>query len=174
MIYKFFTVILVFSFLIIGCESENPQVEPGKETNNTTSTDAVPVEVLVIKETRIEQKLPLTGVLLPNNSVDIVAEVSGKVISIKKELGDYINANNTLAVIDYTVPESHFRQAEAQVLSTENNLKIVESNLKSDKILFENGDISDLEYQNSQLTVKNAEAQYLSCISRIKCCKEII
>ena len=172
MIYKIFTAIFIFSFLFISCESENAQIEPGKEVNNANSNDDVPVEVLVIKETKIEQKLPLTGVLLPNNSVDIVAEVSGKVISVKKELGDYINANSTLAVIDYTVPESQFKQAEAQVFSTKNNLKIVESNLNSDKILFENGDISDLEYQNSQLTVKNAEAQYLSTLAALSAAKK--
>lgn len=172
MIYKIFTVIFIFSFFFIGCDSENNQIEQGKESNNNTSTDVVPVEAIVIKKRKIEQKLPLTGVLLPKNSVDIVAEVTGKVISVKKELGDYINANNTLAVIDYIVPESQLKQAEAQVLSTENNLKIVESNVKSDKTLFGTGDISELEYQNSLLTVNNAEAQYLSALAALSAAKK--
>jgi RND family efflux transporter MFP subunit len=172
MMFKILAVILIFLFLFTGCDSEKSQIESGTEVNKTTSTEAVPVEAMLIKETKLEQKLPLTGVLLPNNSVDIVAEVSGKVISVNKELGEYINANSTLAIIDYTVPESQFKQAEAQVLSTENNLKIVKSNLKSDKILFENGDISELEYENSQLTVNNAEAQYLSALAALSAAKK--
>ncbi len=172
MMFKILAVIFIFSFLFTGCDSEKSQIESGTEVNKTSSTEAVPVEAMLIKETKLEQKLPLTGVLLPNNSVDIVAEVSGKVISVNKELGEYINANSTLAIIDYTVPESQFKQAEAQVLSTENNLKIVKSNLKSDKILFENGDISELEYENSQLTVNNAEAQYLSALAALSAAKK--
>lgn len=172
MIYKILTAMFIFSFFLTGCESETSQIELGEEISNTTSAEVVPVEAMLIKEIKLEQKLPLTGVLLPNNSVDIVAEVSGKVISIKKELGEYIDANSTLAIIDYTVPESQFKQAEAQVLSTENNLKIVKANLKSDKILFENGDISELEYENSQLSVNNAQAQYLSALAALSAAKK--
>jgi len=166
MFYKFIFLTLFVSIFFVGCETGNTSDSETQSIyfREDTSTD-IPVEAMVVKETRVEQKLPLTGVLEPNNSVDIVAEVSGKVIGIKKELGDYVSAANTLVLIDDIIPQSQLKQAEAQVLSTENNLKILKSNLQSDKILFDNKDISELEYQNSQLTVSNAEAQYLSALA---------
>jgi RND family efflux transporter MFP subunit len=74
---------------------------------------------------------------------------------------------DTLAYIDDKVALSNYRQAKSQVLSAENNLKIAQLNLKSDQQLFENGDISELAYENSQLTVKTAEANHLSALAQL-------
>lgn len=166
MFYRFIFLTFFALAFFVGCETGNTSDSEIQSIDfrEDTSTD-IPVEAMVVKETKVEQKLPLTGVLEPNNSVDIVAEVSGKVIGIKKELGDYVSSGNTLVLIDDIIPQSQLKQAEAQVLSTKNNLKILKSNLQSDKILFENKDISELEYQNSQLTVSNAEAQHLSALA---------
>ena len=127
---------------------------------------------MTISEKLVEQKLPLTGVLKANNSVDLIAEVSGKVKIINKELGDFISSNQTLAVIDDVIPESHYKQAQAQVQSTESILKIAELNLQSDKILFENGDISELEYNSSQSNFNNTEAQHLSALAALSAAKK--
>ncbi|MCB0750725.1 MAG: efflux RND transporter periplasmic adaptor subunit [Ignavibacteriae bacterium] len=173
MFYRFLIISILSLLILIGCEEDSAS---SKEESSTTATNEpvniVPVEALEIKEKIVEQKFPTSGVLIPNNSVDIVAEVSGKVISVSKELGDYLGANQTLAIIDDIIPESQFKQAEAQVLSTKSNLSIAEANLKSDKVLFENGDISELEYNNSQLALKNAESQYLSAAAALSAAKK--
>ncbi len=173
MTYKFLILIVLNFFIILGCEEEGSSsnehtIEPPKEEQ----VALVPVEAMEIKERIIEQKLPLTGVLAPNNSVDLVAEGCGKTVEIKKELGDYVSANQTLAVLDDIIAESQHKQAQAQVLSTENNLAISESNLKSDKMLFENGDISELAFSSSQLAFKSAEAQHLSAIATLSIAKK--
>jgi len=173
MIYKLLILFTLSFFVMQGCGEENSsssdqQVEVQSEENTTF----IPVEAMEISERLIEQKFPLTGVLTPINSVDLVAEVSGKIISVKKELGEYVSSNQTLATIDDVIPESQYKQAQAQVLSTESNLSIAEANLKSDKILFENGDISELEFNNSKLTFNNAEAQHLSSLASLSAAKK--
>ena len=72
-----------------------------------------------------------------------------------------------LAVIDDEVPYNQFQQAQAQKLSADNNLKIVQLNLESDQILFENDDISKISYENSVLAVKNAEANQLAAVANL-------
>ena len=139
----------------------------GAETEKTKSGQIIPVEALVIQPQRITQNIPLTGILQPNHQVDIVAEVSGKVTQINKRLGEPVTIKDTLAVIDDKIPLSNYRQARSQVLSAENNLKIAKLNLKSDKELFNNGDISQLAYENSQLAVKSAEASRLSALANL-------
>jgi membrane fusion protein, multidrug efflux system len=173
MINKLLVFLISASLFLIGCEEEKVSSEkPSKNVSNETKINEVPVEAMVIKEKIIEHKIPLTGVLVPYNSIDIISEVSGKVVSVKKELGDFVNTNQTLVSIDDVIAQSQFKQAEAQVMSSENNLKISKSNLESDKLLFENKDISELEYNNSQLTVKNAEAQYLSAVAALSSAKK--
>ncbi|MBT4365741.1 MAG: efflux RND transporter periplasmic adaptor subunit, partial [Desulfobacteraceae bacterium] len=60
-------------------KGENPKVDRG-----------IPVEALVIKPRKVEQKVPFTGMVKPLHSVDIAAEVSGKIIKINKKLGDKV------------------------------------------------------------------------------------
>lgn len=163
----FLTVLL---FVVNSCENNNGKEFNVDQSNNPSK--AIPVEAMVLNEKIIEQRFSLTGVLVPQNSVDIIAEVSGKIISINKNLGDFIEANQTLAAIDDVIPKSNFEQAEAQVLSSENNFKILKTNLESDKLLYENGDISKLQYENSVLGVKNAEAQYLSAVALLSVAKK--
>jgi membrane fusion protein, multidrug efflux system len=159
-----YTGILIIAGLL-SCSSENSNVntaESETERNSENIQKAVPVEVLVIKEKILERTLSLTGTLEPVHAVDIVAEVSGKVLKINKKLGNKVSPDDILAVIDYKIPLSQYEQAKAQVLMAENNLHIAKLNLKSDKELYENGDISELEYQNSNLAIKTAEANLLS------------
>lgn len=166
--YKFIFITLLMILLIGGCDSDN-QSENSNSSNpgNKETINEIPVEALLINEKVIEQTLDLTGIIIPSNSVDIVAEVTGKAEKIYKQLGEYVNKNQTLALIDDVIPASQFEQAKAQVLSTESNLKIAEANLKSDKILFENNDISEFEYDNSQSVFKSAEAQHLAALAQL-------
>ncbi|MBN2423852.1 MAG: efflux RND transporter periplasmic adaptor subunit [Calditrichaceae bacterium] len=138
------------------------------EARQDQKEQLIPVEIMVIKAGNLEESINLTGVLRAIHSVDIVSEVSGKVIKINKKLGDYVKPGDILARIDDKIPSSNYEQAKAQTLSAENNLKIAKLNLKSDKELLESGDISDLAYENSLLAVKSAEANLLSAQANLK------
>ena len=115
----------------------------------------------------MEQNFPMTALFKPLHQVDVLAEVSGEIKEIIKNLGDMVTSRDTLAFIDDLIPYNQYRQANAQVLSAENNLKIARLNLKSDKELFENGDISNLAYENSALAVLTAEANHLSALASL-------
>ena len=168
---NFKTILIFLLSLFISCgkkeDVQNQEIAAQTETTDEKSGQSIAVEALVIKPRTIEQNIPLTGVLKPLHSVDIVAEVSGKVQKIYKKLGNSVTQRDTLAIIDDKVPLSNYRQAKSQVLSAENNLKIAELNLKSDEELFKSGDISQLAYENSQLAVKSAEANRLSALASL-------
>jgi RND family efflux transporter MFP subunit len=130
-------------------------------------TKIVPVEVMVATEQNLEATIPFTGVLAPSRSVDIISEISGKVQKVNKKLGQGVSTKDVLAVIDDEVPYNQYQQARAQKLSADNSLKIAQLNLESDKILFDNDDISKIAYENSILAVKTAEANQLSAIANL-------
>ncbi len=159
--------ILLLFFVVSGltyCTSGNSNVDTTDRpvTNNSATEKVIPIEAMVVKTKIMERTLSLTGALEPIHAVDIVAEVSGKVQKINKKLGSRVNPADILAIIDDKIPLNQYEQAKAQVLMAENNLNIARLNLKSDKELYDNGDISQLAYENSNLAVKTAEANLLS------------
>ncbi len=175
--------ILIFLFsivLIFSCGKEQRDSSTQGEGNSTiavnssekTSARGIPVEAMIIKSQTVEQNIPLTGVMNPLHSVDIVAEVNGEVTKINKKLGDSVRRSDTLAFIDDEIPLSQYRQAVSQVLSAENNLKIARLNLKSDKKLHQNDYISQIAFENSQLSVKTAEANLLSAKANLSMMKK--
>ena len=146
-------------FFSCNPESDTNSVQNEKIGSNRKKTDEyrIPVEALVLKPQTLQQTLTLTGVLRPLHTVDLVAEVSGKITRINKELGDRVSTKDTLAYIDDKIPFNNYRQAKARLLSGENDLKIARLNLESDKELHKSEDISDIALQNSMLAVKNAQ-----------------
>lgn len=164
----FFILIMI---LICSCsqsESSANQKLQSEANFNKDISKSIPVEAYIVKRGKIQEKLPFTAIIKPSRSVDIICESTGKIIKINKELGSKVNKSQNLAVIDDIVAKSNFEQAKAQVLTAQNNLKIAELNLASDKQLFENGDISKLQYDNSELAVKSAEANHLAALANQK------
>jgi len=164
-----FTILCVFAITVLFsavCQKPSGQADGTSEQISAQKTE-VPVEAMVIRLQRVEQPLPFTGILEPFHSVDLVAEVSGKVEKVFKDVGARISTEDTLAVIDDRIPLSQYRQARSQVMSSENNLLIAQLNLESDQMLYESSDISWLAFQNSQLALKNAEATLLAARAQL-------
>lgn len=169
---RLFLILTIFFFSCTTDETQTGEMSVSEEVTADQSKEnekvKVPVEAYIVKKSKVEEKLPFSAVLKPSHSVDIVSEASGKIVRINKEVGSVVVKNEVLAIIDDVVAKSNFEQAKAQVLTAENNLKIAQLNLKSDKQLFENGDISQLQYDNSQLAVKTAEANHLAALAAKK------
>ena len=157
----------------MACSETQPGTDEQVKSNVSKkeaidSETKIPVEATIVKKQRVEEKLPFTAVLKPLHSVDIISEGTGKIININKDLGSNVNKNEIIAMIDDAVAKSNYDQSKARVLTTENNLEIAKLNLKSDGQLFKNGDISKLQYDNSVLAVKSAEANHLASLANLK------
>ena len=138
----------IFLFSFLTCDSGKTDLPKNQAGSDTQNKKGIPVEGLVVKSGDIQKNISLSGLLDPQHSVDILAEVSGKVIKINKKLGDPVTKMDVLALIDDKIPLSNYKQAKSQVLSAENNLNIAQLNLISDEELYQSGDISKLEYEN--------------------------
>ncbi len=162
--------IIIFTLLVwfTGCENSDNKNAPVADPKMMDEvSQKIPVEIYIVKNREVQRDFSSSGILQPKHSVDIVAEVAGKIEKIEKSVGDHVTRNDVLAQIDDAIPLSNYKQAKSQVLSAENNLKITRLNLQSDEELFKSGDISKLEYENSVLTVKTAEANHLSALATL-------
>ncbi|MEE8341000.1 MAG: efflux RND transporter periplasmic adaptor subunit [Candidatus Neomarinimicrobiota bacterium] len=159
-------VLLLLSLMSCGRDDNKEEIASNDEPA-AAATKIVPVEVMIASKHDLEATIPFTGVLAPIGSVDIISEVAGKVKKINKKLGQSVSTEDILALIDDEVPFHQFQQAQAQKLSADNGLEIAQLNFESDKILFDNDDISKIAYANSVLAVKNAEANQLSAVANL-------
>jgi RND family efflux transporter MFP subunit len=165
---KWYIIVSLFAICIcIACQGGEKTDAETATGNDSATIEGIPVEGLVVKSKSMYKNIYLSGMLDPKHSVDILAEVSGKIVKINKKLGDFVTTKNILAIIDDKIPLSNYKQAKSQVLSAENNLNIAKLNLMSDEELFQSGDISKLEYENSMLAVKTAEANHLSALATL-------
>ncbi len=65
----------------------------------------------------IQETVPATGVLMASKLVDVGAQVSGQIESLKVSLGDQVKKGQLLAVIDPSVAENDLKNAAAQLKS---------------------------------------------------------
>ncbi|MFC1581598.1 efflux RND transporter periplasmic adaptor subunit [Candidatus Neomarinimicrobiota bacterium] len=172
--YQIFTkaILTVLLVSIISCVGKRDREEVTTVNTGTEDIITVPVETMVLKKNTSEASIPFTGIMKPISSVDIIAEVTGKVKKINKKLGHSITTDDVIAIIDDEIPYNQFQQALSQKLSAENNLKIGKLNLESDEILFSNNDISRIAYENSVLGVKTAEANLLAAVANLSLTKK--
>ena len=133
------------------------------------SGDAVKVQVEEVTRERIIEKVGASGNVQPVTSVDIAANVSGKILSLGALEGDRVVMGQLLVSLDSTKyvatveqRRAALRSAKAQQaveLATE---KVVKSTTKRQKELFRKGLISESELETANGNLEVAKARFNS------------
>ena len=154
--------VLALCACVLSCGPREDADTGGSAEEGVDTLRAVPVDARVVRREIVEEAVEVAGVILPRGAVDVVAETGGRLTDVRAEVGARVMAGDTLAVIDDRVARSRLEHANAQVLSSENNLNIARLNFESDRQLLESGDISRLAFETSRYAVKSAEAELKS------------
>lgn len=143
-------VLLISILLITGCRPPVTESE---------STGAIPVEVIEVKEERLEESTILVGVLEAFRSVDIVPEVSGKIEAIYHDVGAAVSTGTILAILDDTIYEETLNQAKASLLAAEARFELARDDFRRDSTLIASGDIAEVVYDASRMSYTSARAE---------------
>ncbi len=145
-----------------GCGKKQEREEVAKNGNGATR-----VIVEAVKKEPIVRTIQLSGKAEGIVDIDVMAEISGRLVSLDKKLGDYVSKGQEIGRIESAQYEYSFRQAEAQLIGAEAGLKSKEMQVKADSLLFEQESISEQALLNSQnayqlalSTYKGAQALY--------------
>ncbi|MBU1698961.1 MAG: efflux RND transporter periplasmic adaptor subunit [Candidatus Eisenbacteria bacterium] len=140
-------------FLSAGC---------GAKTGSQKDTSAIPVEILTVSPDSLTETAVLTGLLKAYRAVNVVSEVGGEITSILHDVGDRVDSNILLAVIDKTISRESLHQADAAVIAALARFEMTRNDYQRDSTLFKTGDIAAAVYDNSHLAYRAAEAELLS------------
>ncbi|MBI3066928.1 MAG: efflux RND transporter periplasmic adaptor subunit [Deltaproteobacteria bacterium] len=117
MIHKAIAGIGLFWLLIpvvAGCGGDTSAAKAAK----TAQSAPLPVTVTPVRTQQVQRTVELVGTLEASNQVTVAAEIDGQVAAIAADLGDRVNAGQTLA----RIKDAEFRYAVEQA---EGNLSLV-------------------------------------------------
>ena len=103
----------------------------------------VPADLFVAKAVQFSSGIQAIGTLLPNEEVDLISEVAGKVVGIHFKEGAKISQGQLLVKVDDADLQSQLRRAEYQS-------KLISERLNRQKILLEKEAVSREEFDQVQ------------------------
>ncbi len=145
-----------------GCGRKDEQDQVAKNGNGASR-----VIVEAVKNQPIVRTIQLSGKAEGIVDIDVLAEISGRLISLNKSLGDWVKKGTEIGRIESAQYEYAFKQAQAQLIGAEAGLKSKRMQLNADSLLFVQESISEQALLNSQnayqmalSTYKGAQALY--------------
>ncbi len=118
---------------------------------------SAPINIMVIGNQRLEEKILSTGTIIANEEVEIRSEIAGRITSINFKEGDYVKKGTVLVRINDA-------DLQAQLLKLQYQKKLAEVNEERQKRLLEKEAISQRDYDISltNLNSMNADIENLS------------
>ena len=155
---KYLLITLIVFSIMIGCGKKpaaNPELSK-KGKNNIEKN--IPVMVEKVQPKNLEQFIKVTGKLEGLTDIVMTAETSGKVVEIKKHLGDWVAKGEEIGRIDNKDYEIQVKQSEAAVLAAEAAYEVAELQMQTSENLFQQNSISQVEYSQTKSNFKSALA----------------
>ncbi|MEP0548158.1 MAG: efflux RND transporter periplasmic adaptor subunit [Rhodothermales bacterium] len=151
----------------------------GSEPEVADEAERAPLVLASTDVTRIERGpisagIAITGTLAPYRVVDVKAQVSGTLGSVRFQEGDRVGQGTTLATIDAEGIRSQAAStragvsgAQAAVAAAEAQLALAREQAASAAFLFEEGAMSRLDNEAAKAQVEAAEAQVAAARSQV-------
>jgi membrane fusion protein (multidrug efflux system) len=128
----------------------------GEAKGGPAAPPPLPVEALVLKPRKLDNKLVVTGTVLANESLELKSEISGKITRIAFQEGSTVKKGAVLIQIND-------EEIRAQLIKQKHNQKLNEDNEFRQRKLLEKDAISQEEYDNAlnRLNTTVADVQLL-------------
>lgn len=122
---------------------------------NTAPITSIPVSVVSAAKQNVQSDLTQVGVIVAINDVNIVSEVSGKIIKVLAKEGAYITAGMSIVKVDDTLLNARF-------LASQSGYQKTQKDWERKQALYKDQLISDAELEMARQTFKATEAQFIA------------
>ena len=146
---QFILVLLVLALSSYGCGTKTQS----KDTEDTDSTEAIPVEAATVTRGDISAYYTTTTTLEAKNVSDVVPKVQGEVEELYVEEGDYVDKGEALAALDNDQWKLELERARSEMNRLQNEFQ-------RKKKLYEKELISAEEFDNARFSYENQKSEY--------------
>jgi membrane fusion protein (multidrug efflux system) len=144
------SVLLLLVLLLQGCMS---QANGSQESEEEADTPAIPVEAATVSSGDMAAFYTGTTTLEADQQAVVVSQITGVVLEIKAEEGDYVEAGQVLALVE----TDRYRLAVEKANAT---LKRLETDYQRKKELFEKNLVSAEDYERVSAEFQAQKAAY--------------
>ncbi|MFC1564311.1 efflux RND transporter periplasmic adaptor subunit [candidate division KSB1 bacterium] len=146
-----------------GKSPQNDEFAMEPEASQVTWIETVPAA-----SNDIETYITETGTTIPTQFAVVSSEVSGKIISLNKDVGDFLNKDDIIAQIDDELMKLSVDRANAQLINTAATLEKAEKDLERYKILLDKTEVSEGEFETVKLQYELARSANLNAEASLK------
>jgi membrane fusion protein (multidrug efflux system) len=149
-------VIFLLALPKIGWFSDKDDGGEAQGSPGPQRVSALPVEAMVLRPQRLDNKLIVTGSVLANESLELKSEINGKITSIAFDEGSRVKKGDILVRIND-------EEVRAQLMKEKYNQKLNQDNEFRQRKLLEKDAISQEEYDNAlnRLNTTKADVKVL-------------
>lgn len=128
--------------------------------NKSEEPTQVNYEYTCVEKATLSSSITATGTIEPVTTVEVGTQVSGIINEIYVDYNDVVRKGQVIAVLDKVNLESELSSAKNNLQSAEADLNYQQWLFEKQKVLHEQGDISDNAFQQSALALSQAKAAY--------------
>ena len=152
---------------LAACSDDEASGAPGSGARMATVTLAT-TDVAVVKRTRVEAGLPITGDLRPIESFDVRAQIEGDIIDVNAREGQIVRRGEVLATFEAAEQTSNTRSAEADVAAARSEQSTAQWNLEQTRDLFREGAVPERDVRNAEQQLAAANARVAAAQARLQ------
>jgi multidrug efflux pump subunit AcrA (membrane-fusion protein) len=148
---SYFIVIIVMALLLSACTSAaTPTAIPTVSLDGNDSSTGT--------QTSTADSVSASAVIVPVNDAQLSFSAVGRVTSVEVKAGDQVTAGQTLVTLDTTILEAKVREAEANVLAADAQIRYL-NRLATDPLHFES---AQADLARAQALLDSAKATLLA------------
>ncbi|MDQ6827559.1 MAG: efflux RND transporter periplasmic adaptor subunit [Gemmatimonadota bacterium] len=140
---------------------------PGGATRSQSITLA-PNDVLTLRPQPMEEATPITGSLLPMETVDVRARVDGILTGVYAREGTPVRTGQVLARFEASQQQSDVQSAEADRSSAQTDVAAAQWNFDQSKDLFKAGAIAERDLKVAEQAVQSAKARLAASDAKLR------
>ncbi len=162
-VFMFAAAAVIFaSGALLIVTSRYSQADP-PQVSQPTAVEVTPVGIADVTDI-----VSGVGNVAAMRDVKVASETAGRVLKVHIKVGDAVKQGQTLVEVDAELKEAAAEQARAQMLAAKTNLEKSKKDFERTQMLFNSGDVADIELEGYRLTYQSAEAQYKGAIAALR------
>lgn len=142
---------LAVAAIVASCVTRADDLSSNKETPATPPV-GTPVDAVVLKPAEIRESLDVTGTLVANQRVDIVSELTRKIVSVRVKEGSFVKKGQLLFVLDDA-------DLQAQLDRLHQQERLAQLNEERLKDLISHEAIAQQDYDQAETNLRVLQAQ---------------
>lgn len=130
--------------------------------------EQISFDTATVASANIQNSITATGTIEPVTSVTVGTQVSGIVNKLYVDYNTVVKKGQIIAELDKTNLTSQLNSAKTQLAVAQSQLNYQTSNFNRYKTLFQKGLVAADEYENAQLSYKQAKEQMVSAKEEVQ------